>query len=128
MTANLNFPTDFHDFIKKNTLIGIKGGRERETFLNIWMVEVGGRYFSRSWNKSERSWFTEFLSSGTGQIKYGDRVINVFGKKLSPGDQLQEKIDRAYLKKYDQQGNIFYAQGITQPEYSNYTMEFFIDN
>ena len=52
MTANDTFPADFPHYLKNHTLIGIKGGRERDSFLNIWMVEVDGRYFSRSWNKN----------------------------------------------------------------------------
>ena len=128
MTTKQNFPADFRDYIKNNTLVGIKGGRVRDSFLNIWMVEVEGRFFSRSWNKSNRSWFTEFLNTGIGQIKFDNKVIDVGGKQLSPDDQLQEKIDLAYLKKYDQQDNIFYAKGITQPEYAHYTMEFFPEN
>ena len=34
-------------------------------------------------------------------------------------------INKAYLKKYNQKENLLYAKGISQPEYSNYTMEFF---
>lgn len=123
-----NFPADFRDYLNQNTLISIKGGRKRDSFLNIWMVEVDGRYFSRSWNKSARSWFTEFLCSGTGQLKYGERVLDVLGKQLPANDPLQERINLAYLQKYDQPENIFYSKGITQPEYANYTMEFFSYN
>ncbi len=43
------------------------------------MVEVDNRIFARSWNKSHKSWFTEFLTSGCGQIKYGQNIINVRG-------------------------------------------------
>jgi hypothetical protein len=108
--------------------VGIKGGRERDSFLNIWMVEVDQRFFARSWNKSERSWFTEFLTSGIGQLKYGEKILDVCGRQLSANDSLQEKINLAYLKRYDQQENMFYVKGITQPEYSNYTMEFFLEH
>ena len=125
MTTIENFPADFRDYIQNNTLVGIKGGRERDSFLNIWMVEVDQRFFARSWNKSERSWFTEFLTSGIGQLKYGEKILDVRGRQLSADDSLQEKkYNLAYLKKYDQQENMFYVKGITQPEYSNYTIEF----
>jgi hypothetical protein len=127
MTTQTNFPSDFNEYIKQNNHIGIKGGRERPGFLKIWMVEVEGRFFSRSWNKSIKSWYTTFLSTGTGQIQYGETIINVLGKKLPVNDPLQKKIDLAYRKRYAQPENIFYSDGITQPEYYDYTMEFFID-
>lgn len=127
MVYSTLFPSDFYDYLNTHSLIGIKGGREREGFLNIWMVRVNDRCFSRSWNKSEKSWFTEFINSGIGQIKYGETIINVRGKQLPPDDPLQKDINMAYLKKYNQPENLFYSEGITQPEYSEYTMEFFID-
>lgn len=127
MSKITKFPPGFEDYLNRNTLIGIKGGRERETFLNIWMVQVDHRYFSRSWNKSSNSWFTDFIKTGLGQIKYGEEVVNVYGKKVFADDPIQESINKAYLKKYDQQENLFYSQGITQPEYAHYTMEFFPD-
>ncbi len=119
------FPNDFYTFLSNNTLVEIKGGFERETFLKIWMVEVNNRVFARSWNKSPRSWFTEFIKTGKGQIKYGDKIITVKGKKLNPNDETQDLINKAYLEKYTQENNIKYANGITQPEYANYTLEFF---
>jgi hypothetical protein len=118
-------PLHFYNYLKENTLIGIKGGKTRESFLNIWMVEVNRRVFARSWSKSERSWFTEFLNSKEGQIKVGEKVINVTGKKLTNEPELMESINKAYLKKYNQTENLFYAKGITKPEYEEYTMEFF---
>jgi hypothetical protein len=121
----MGFPEDFYRYMHNFTLCGIKGGRERESFLNIWMVTVDDRVFARSWNKSARSWFTAFIQSGEGQIKYGDQVIDVKGKKLEDAPELNELINAAYLHKYNQEGNVIYAQGISQPEYADYTMEFF---
>lgn len=118
------FPADFYSFLRENTLVEIKGGLKRPTFLPIWMVEVNNRIFARSWNRSEKSWFTEFQKSGVGQIKYGERVMNVGGKKIEENDALNRQISEAYIKKYDQPQNLKYSEGISQPEYFNYTMEF----
>ena len=118
------FPADFYNFLKENTLVEIKGGKERPTFLPIWMVEVDKRIFARSWNRSERSWFTEFKESGVGQIKYGERVMNVAGRKIEENDAINRQISEAYIKKYDQPQTLKYSEGISQPEYFNYTMEF----
>lgn len=119
----MNFPMNFYDHVKTNTLIGIKGGRTRESFLNIWMVQVNGRVFARSWNKSEKSWFTEFLKVGVGQVKFGEEVLNVAGRKTPPEDEIQHLVNSAYLLKYDQEQNKPYVLGITQPEYKHYTLE-----
>ncbi|MDX1752631.1 MAG: DUF2255 family protein [Salinimicrobium sediminis] len=127
MTNTNNFPNDFQDYLNRHTLIGIKAGVNRESFLNIWMVQVGDRFFSRSWNKSPNSWFTSFITSGVGQIKYGESIINVLGKKVLPDDPVHKSINMAYLQKYDQPENLVYSRGITQPEYADYTMEFLID-
>lgn len=119
------YPTEFYTFLEKNTLIEIKGGRDRTTFLPIWMVEVDNRIFARSWNRSKKSWFTEFQISGVGQIKYGEQVLNVRGRKVEEDDPINSRIGEAYLEKYNQPQNLEYAEGISQREYFDYTMEFF---
>ncbi|QCX40862.1 DUF2255 family protein [Aureibaculum algae] len=121
----MSFPKDLYNYLTNNSLIEIKGGLERKTFLSIWMVAVEDRIFARSWNKSNKSWFTEILKTGIGQIKYSDKIISITGKKLNADNDVNSLIDQAYLEKYIQKENINYAEGITQPEYSDYTMEFF---
>ncbi|GAA4312807.1 hypothetical protein GCM10023115_30870 [Pontixanthobacter gangjinensis] len=118
------FPKHLYEYLNTHTLIEVKGGTTRESFLPIWMVEVNGRLFSRSWNKSSRSWFTEFQKTGLGEIKYGNSIIKVRGKQLSAEDPLQPEISKAYLEKYDQPANLEYARGIAGEEYFDYTMEF----
>ncbi|QGY43328.1 DUF2255 family protein [Maribellus comscasis] len=123
----MRFPQDFYQHLEKHTLTGVKGGTERETFLYIWLVAVDGRIFARSWNKSKRSWFTAFQKTGTGEIKYGEKIIRVSGEQIFADDDLTRQINKAYLQRYSQPENIRYAEGITQPEYENYTMEFFFE-
>ncbi|SDL30933.1 hypothetical protein SAMN04488034_103146 [Salinimicrobium catena] len=127
MNTNEKFPADLYTYMKEHTLMEVKGGTTRPTFLKIWMVEVDGRVFARSWNKSERSWFTEFLRTGVGEIKYGDTIMKVKGKKIAAEDPVNPRISEAYLKKYNQPQNLPYAEGISKPEYFDYTMEFFPD-
>ncbi len=118
------FSKDFYEYLEKNTLVEIKGGQKRLTFLQIWMVEIDKRVFVRSWNKSEKSWFTEFENSGNGQIKYGEKIIKVKGKKVDKNDKINLTISKAYLDKYSQPENNEYSNGISQPQYFDYTMEF----
>jgi hypothetical protein len=124
----MRFPDSFYKFIRNNTLIEIKGGKVRETFLPIWIVEVNDRLFVRSWNKSQRSWFTDFIKTGVGQIKYGEKIINVKGEKLPKNDKTNLLVNDAYLNKYNQEHNLKYAEGISQPKYADYTMELFFDS
>ncbi|MBX0331628.1 DUF2255 family protein [Pontibacter sp. HSC-14F20] len=91
------------------------------------MVEVGGRVFSRSWAKSDRSWFTAFIEEGVGQIQHGQRVLNVRRERLKD-TYLNMLIDDAYKAKYTEEHNLPYVAGITQPEYHQYTMEFIFDS
>jgi hypothetical protein len=93
-------------------------------FLKIWIVEVEGRLFARSWDLSERSWFTAFLEEGVGVIKCGDEEIEVSGRKVENAPLLQEKISAAYLAKYTTEENKPYAIGISRPQHLEATMEF----
>jgi hypothetical protein len=119
------FEKEFFNLLNQHSLVEIKGGETREKFLPIWMIEVNGRVFSRSWSKSEKSWFSDFEATGVGEVKFTDKVVKLKGKKLPKEDEIHDKINKAYLAKYNQPYNIKYAEGITQPEYRNYTMEFF---
>ena len=42
------FLAELVHYIDHNTLIEIKGGANRQTFLEIWMVTVGQRIFARA--------------------------------------------------------------------------------
>jgi len=121
----MSFPKDFYDHLAMHNYVEIKGGLNRNTFLEIWMVSVNKQIFARSWNKSEKSWFTAFIDTGLGQLKYGNKVISVKGKKLPKDSNMHPLINEAYRNRYNETENIFYSIGIGQPEYANYTMEFF---
>ncbi len=121
----MNFPEEFYKHLEKYNYTEIKGGINRKTFLEIWVVSVENRIFARSWNKSERSWFTAFLETGVGQFKYGDQIIEVSGKKVEQEAEIHLKINEAYKKRYTEEENRYYVSGISQEEYFDYTMEFF---
>src|SRR5689334_15523616 len=93
------FPPSFYQHLTAHTLTGIKAGKDRTTFLEIWMVNVEGRIFARSWGKSERSWFTTMLAEKTGEIKYGDKIIKITGTHCQD-PLLNRKIDEAYRQRY----------------------------
>lgn len=114
---------EFLNYINANTLVGIKGGTNRATFLEIWMVSVGQRIFARSWGMSNKSWFTEFVGQGAGQLKLGEHIIDVQGRQLK-AEEMNRLVDQAYQEKYIQKENEPYVNEITELKYHDFTMEF----
>ena len=119
-----NFPSEFLQFLDENTLVEIKSGNHRTKFTEIWMIRIGKRVFARSWNKNVKGWMNDFLINNGGQIKYGEKVLNVTVKKIDKTDKINEDISNAYLYKYTQEYNLEYAKGISQKEYYDFTLEF----
>ena len=119
-----NFPSEFLQFLDENTLVEIKSGNHRTKFTEIWMIRIGKRVFARSWNKNVNGWMNYFLINNGGQIKYGEKVLNVTVKKIDKTDKINEGISNAYLNKYTQEHNLEYAKGISQKEYYDFTLEF----
>ena len=119
-----NFPSEFLQFLDENTLVEIKSGNYRTKFTEIWMIRIGKRVFARSWNKNVKGWMNDFLINNGGQIKYGEKVLNVTVKKIDKTDKINEDISNAYLNKYTQEYNIEYAKRISQIDYFDFTIEF----
>lgn len=118
------FPKSFYHFLANNTLIEIKSGSNRHTYTQIWMITTDNRVFARSWNKSQKSWFTAFQENGSGHIKFDNTIMSARGQMVLYDDPIHTKINMAYLAKYNQPHNLEYARGIIQAEYIHYTMEF----
>lgn len=114
------------DYISSHSIIEIKSGQHRTTFLEIWMVIVNDRIFARSWGLAEKSWYHTFLQDPIGQIKCGKEIFNI--KAVVPDDitDLTPEINTAYLTKYNTGSNLRYSQGIIQQKHVEKTMEFII--
>lgn len=112
------------EYINANNLIGLKAGQDRQTFLDIWMVVVENRIFARSWGFAEKSWYQTFLQNPTGQIQCGNKIFHIKASPVNTNAQLNEKINKAYLDKYNVGDNAIYAQGIIGPKHIEKTMEF----
>ena len=119
-----NFPSEFLQFLDENTLVEIKSGNHRTKFTEIWMIRIGKRVFARSWNRNVKGWMHDFLINNGGQIKYGQKVLNVTVRKIDKTDKINKDISKAYLNKYTQEYNLEYAKGISQKEYYDFTLEF----
>ena len=120
------FPKDFYTYLDTHTLIGVRAGKDREKFTKIWMVHINKRAFARSWYKKEKSWFTAFLQEKRGEINYNGKILKVKAEKIGSDDPVHKKINNAYIEKYTQPGNIKFATGFSDPDYTNYTLEFII--
>lgn len=112
------------DFINKNNLVGIKAGKDRQSFLDIWMITFENRVFARSWGLAERSWYNTFLIDNLGEIKCGEKIIQIVAIIPDDIELLKDKLSGAYLKKYDHGENSYYAHGIIKDEHIARTMEF----
>ena len=88
MNDKMIFPIEFYKFLKENTLVEIKSGNHRNKFTEIWMVNVDGRIFARSWNKNLNGWMNDFLTNKSGEIKFGENILNVVVEKLENNDDL----------------------------------------
>lgn len=118
------FDESILQYVRTRNLVGVRAGDRPRGFLDIWMVVVDGRIFARSWGLAERSWYTEFLSGRTGEIRCGDSVVKVAGVIPADLTSISEAISAEYLRKYDRGSNSQYARGIVQPEHVARTMEF----
>ncbi|MBK7109361.1 MAG: DUF2255 family protein [Chitinophagales bacterium] len=114
------------NFIKTNNYTEIKAGKERTTFLEIWMVVVDNRIFARSWGFAERSWYNTFLLDPYGQIKCGETIYNIQAAIPNDMNALTTSINQAYIDKYNFGKNIEYVSGIIQQNHIDKTIEFIV--
>ncbi|WP_158538604.1 DUF2255 family protein [Chitinophaga skermanii] len=126
MTNYRSYPFPYHilKYIEKHTLIGVRAGRNRQKFVEVWMVVVNNRVFARSWGQAPLGWYTEFLTDPMGAIRCGDDIIQVAGFIPPDADKIQQAVSNAYLSKYDYGENSFYANGITDAAREKTTLEF----
>lgn len=114
------------NYINSHNLIGIRAGKDREKFLDIWMVTVGERIFARSWGLAEKSWFNTFQKDPVGAIKCGEIIYPVEAKIPDDLSVINPKINDAYLAKYNSGANAEYAKGIIEDKHHSKTIELII--
>ncbi len=120
-----HFSKAFLKCIHETQITSVRAGKDREKFTGIWMVVVEGRIFARSYNLSERSWYTAFLKGNSGDIRCKKEIIPVKGLKPADINIITEAINKAYEKKYLVKGyNKKWVDGLIQPERVARTMEF----
>ncbi|TAL44086.1 MAG: DUF2255 family protein [Chitinophagaceae bacterium] len=119
------FAKSFLKCINETQITSVRAGKDREKFTGIWMVEVDGRIFGRSYYGAERSWYTALLKSGNGEIKCGKEIMPVKGFKPANVNSITKAINKAYEKKYLVKAyNKKWVDGLCEPERVARTMEF----
>jgi hypothetical protein len=120
-----HFSKTFLKCISDTQITSERAGKDREKFTGIWMVVVDGRIFGRSYNLSERSWYTALSKGDTGDIKCGKEIVPVKGLRPTAIDAINEGINKAYAKKYlVKAANKKWVDGLAEPERVTRTIEF----
>jgi len=96
-----HFSKTFLKCINETQITSVRAGKDRTKFTGIWMVEVEGRIFGRSYQLSERSWYTAFLNGDNGDIRCGKEIIPVKGSKPADIDVINGAINKAYDWEYN---------------------------
>lgn len=111
--------------ISETQITSVRAGKDRTKFTGIWMVEVNGRIFGRSYYGAERSWYTAILNSTEAEIKCGKEIIPVKGVRPADIGSINEAINKAYENKYlARPSNKKWVDGLAEPERVARTMEF----
>jgi hypothetical protein len=107
--------------LDKKARIQIRAGSTHR-FISIWAVVVQGRVFVRSWSLKPRSWFRTFLQEPQGAIRVDDQEIAVRAVHTQ-SETLKDRIDKAYLEKYNSPGSIKYARDLGRKKSRDATIE-----
>ena len=115
---------DILELVDETEMPQIRAG-ETHRFNDIWIVMVEGRLFCRQYDFAERSWYQAFRRDPRGAIKCGDKVIRVRGVVPDDLDDLNPRINEAYLEKYAKRFTTYprYAREMTGPRFMQRTLE-----
>lgn len=72
---------------------------KKHRFVDISIVETGGRFFVRQYKFGKRSWYDAFLKNPDGAIKIKDTIIPIDGAVPEDFYEVNPKVNKAYLKK-----------------------------
>ena len=67
----------------------------------IWSVVVGDELFVRAYNGKNSSWYKAAVNQKAGRISAAGITLDVVFEQVDPDDNINELIDEAYNKKYN---------------------------
>ena len=115
---------DVLDLVDRTEMPRIRAG-ETHRFNDIWIVVVEDRLFCRQYSFAEKSWYHAFQKDPRGAIKCGETVTPVRGVVPDDLDEINPRINQAYLEKYAQRFPTYphYAREMTGPRFMASTLE-----
>ena len=113
MPARKRFSGTVLKAVRDSKYFGIRAGDGPHRFIGIWMVEVGGRLFVRSWTMKPQGWYRTFLEDPRGAIQVGDRTLKVTARRVR-SERLKDAVSKAYFAKYDTPSSLVYCRGFAR--------------
>ena len=89
---------DIAKLINNSWVHQIRAG-EKHRFVDISIVETGGRLFVRQYKFGKNSWYEAFLKTPQGAIKCGETVIPVQAQIPPDLEQINAAVTKAFWKK-----------------------------
>jgi len=107
------FPARVIAAIRAGKYFGVRAGDGPHRFLGIWMVEVNGRVFVRSWTMKSRGWYHTLRSDPRGVMQVGDRELQ-FRARVVRSDRIKDAVTAAYFAKYNTPASLKYCRGFSR--------------
>ena len=123
MPERKRFPATVVKAVRDGKYFGIRAGDGPHRFIGIWMVEVGGRIFARSWTMKPHGWYRTLLEDPRGAIQVGDRALKVTARRVR-SERVKEAVSAAYFAKYDTPSSLVYCRGFARGRRRETTTEF----
>jgi hypothetical protein len=117
-----SFPAVVLNAVRGGKYFGIRAGDGPHRFIGIWLVEVDGRLFARSWSLKPGGWWRTILAEAHGAIQAGDRQVRVRAR-LVRGDRLKDRVSDAYFAKYRTPASLKYCRGFARGRRRDTTTE-----
>ena len=124
MTTNTKqFPPRVIAVIRASKYFGIRVGSEPHRFIGIWMVEVNGRVFARSWTMKPAGWYRRLRADPRGVMQVGDRQVK-FRARAVRSERIKDAVTAAYFEKYNTPASLKYCRGFSRGRRRDTTTEF----
>jgi hypothetical protein len=109
--------------VRSGKYFGVRAGGGDHKFTGIWMVDVDGRVFARSWTMKAAGWHRALVADPRGAIQVGTRVVRTRAR-LVRSERIKDAVSRAYFAKYDTPSSLHYCRGFARGRRRDSTIEF----
>ncbi len=113
MAAARRFPPAVLKGVRAGKYFGIRAGDGPHRFIGIWMVEVDGRIFVRSWTMKRGGWYRTLLEDPRGAIQIGERTLKIRARPVT-SERIKDAVSEAYFAKYDTPASLAYCRGFAR--------------